>query len=111
LKPVPDRTISLLLEAARSSPPDVAVPLGFERRVMRVVQWVRPEDSLQVWLRGFRTAVFASVAVAMASCLLVLDGSWLSKSEVVGPESDGGADWGISSPVEEEDPLDQIESG
>ncbi len=103
--------ISLLLEASRSTPPDVAVPLGFERRVMRVIQWVRPEDSLQIWLRGFRTAVFASVAVAMTSCLLVVDGSWFSKSESLGSEADGGAEWGVSSSIEEEDPLDQIESG
>jgi hypothetical protein len=103
--------IALLLEAARKSPLDDSVPLGFERRVMRVVQWVRPEDSLQIWLRGFRTAVFASVAVAMASCLLVVDGSWFSKSEASSPEAEGAVEWGVSSSIEEEDPLDQIESG
>jgi hypothetical protein len=47
----------------------------------------------------------------MTSCLLVVDGSWFSKSESLGSEADGGAEWGVSSSIEEEDPLDQIESG
>jgi hypothetical protein len=103
--------VSLLLESARSSPPDLSVPYGFERRVLRMVQWVRPEDALQVWIRGFRTAVFASVAVATISCLLMVDVSWSSKAETFDSEAEGAAEWGVSTQLEEEDPLDQIESG
>ncbi len=61
-----------LLAVARATPPADAVPYGFEKRVMAILQSLPVEDAILYWGRILWRGAIASIAAA------VICGAWAS---------------------------------